>query len=680
MLIAGNFSPTRFKGFVPGTVYVREGADPGEGVALACPVTRCSNGEQLPPTTVWLGQKLGQVRSAWIDADLDPGETWAVDVGQGTVIKPTLPSVPAAVMADPAGTHLPTINGVPLSLVHDDTGRMVQQDGCAIRAHWRGRVGVMTWADLFVAWVPTEPWARIELVLNTANPTVGSTAESFPNGFELRIGNALVGWYGQRFGRVLHGDAIAQGQARAFPGVCYWPHLGNEEKAEMALSMLVGSPMAIDQRLRDVVAGMGVPERQSNFNVRALVARTYPDALQAAWRWRNGPLGPAPQSGITGAQEDQCYGARGTECFGTAIENVIAGCTRYLTALDLFKRPCHWREADGRLLDFEAHPQLVFWSGGPHWNPGVSPDRLGLVSMPTDFERNGWGGPDRQHWFYGSLWLASMITGSRALQFQLEAQARLVWFGETTRPNLSTSGPDAARSVGWFGILAVALWCCLKDRAIAWRVRRRAEERVRLVYVPKLNRTTRPEVWDPRRDDRLSSGLGMHFEDIVLPDGNTIARSDTLPPNALSYRRVYHWPNAWMPYQQALGVGGLQIMGEAFDLPEARQLAMQGALALVDYCYTPDPERGCKEWEVMGIPDGGGALPPEEMANGRGARGTGSFRFFWMPLAAWTVLRNEPTHQRALSIYERLRSEAATGDGVQSFVPPVDRPVTVPTA
>lgn len=683
MLIVGNFSQTRFIGWCPGTVYDPTLAHGACNVALKCPAMVPANqGTQHAPVDVWVGERLGQVRSAWALVDLEPGQVLAIDVANGTRIpNPHVPMVPKEVMADPAGTHQPTINGLPLQLVPNEHGQVIEQDGPALRAHWRGRVGLATWADLMIAWVPSEAWARFELVLNTANPSVSATSETFPNGFELRIGNGIVGFLGSRFGRILERDSMAQGQGRAFAGAVYWPHLGSDVNVEMLGGLLHGSPAMVDQQLRDVVAGLGVPERADGFNVRAFVARTYPEAAQVMFRWQqHSAMGVAANSGVTGAQEEQCFSAKGAECFGMGIENVIAAVSRYLVALTVWKRPCHWREADGRLLDFDTHPQLVLWSSMPHWHTGVSPDRLGMAQLPTDFERHNWMGPDREHWFYGSTWLASMLFGSRALQLELEAQARLVWFGETVRPGLSTSNAGSARGVGWFGIVATALWCCLRDRNVASRVRARAIDRGRMVWVPQLSRPAQPAIWDQRRDDRLSNELAKHYEDILMPDGSTIPTSPTLPPAAISYRTVYHYPLAWMPYQQAVGAAGADIMGEAFGLPEVRAVALQGALAVVELAYTEDPERAFREWEVLGIPEGGGPLPPSEMVQGQGAHSTGWFRHAWLPLAAWVVLRHNPTHARARAIYDRLLGEAKAGQGTLDWLPPVDRPLTVPAA
>lgn len=674
MLFISNFSTTRFVGFVPCTVPARFAQGLEDVMANA---NDPKTGAALRPMRICYGNNVGAARMAWVQVDLLAGESIAIDPEAIQDLAHVDRPLPESTLRDPVGQFGVTINGLPLPMVPAwPNGPVVTQDGPALRGHWRGRVSLLVVADVFVVWVPGEPWARFEVVYTAANPGVPLTSESFPNGFELRIGNAVIGYLGGRYGPMLKNESLAHGQARAFAGACFWQHLASsEEQMLMASGMLHGSPVGIDNRWETEIGGMGVPRKGATFNVRSWVNQFYTRALNSLYRWEGPGIGVAESSGVTGAQEEQCFSAKGAEVFGGNPVSSMALVARYATALGYAKRPCHWREADGSLLDFDGHknPLLVMWDGAPHWHAGVSPDRLGLPNLPNSIEKHNWHGPDREHWFYGSLFLAAMLTGSMALQLELEAQARIVWFQETVIPGWSTSNAGAARGVGWFGIMATGLDRCLKNRDTAQRVRERALQRLRMVYVPQLTRPgTNPAVWDARADPRLLIELDHHYEDITLADGSTLATSPTLPAGARSWRIVYHWEKAWMPYQQAVGAFGLWQMSVAFGAQDGIALALAAAKAVVECAYDPHPERGWHENGILAYPTDGRKLNEGE---GRPIVNPGFFRHAWMPLAAWVVLQHEPTNERARSIWDRLTSEVEGNAGTHDWMPPLDRTV-----
>ncbi len=133
------------------------------------------------------------------------------------------------------------------------------------------------------------------------------------------------------------------------------------------------------------------------------------------------------------------------------------------------------------------------------------------------------------------------------------------------------------------------------------------------------------------------------------------------------------YTGAWMAYQLAVGAGGLEVLGQYLDIPEARRVALQGARAVVDHAYTYDlaTERWV-EWEVVAELVPGLPLPPDHYVEGRGAHRTGWFSHTWMPWAAWVVLQHEKGG-RAESIYSQVRSEMLGGRQPLDWLPPVDR-------
>lgn len=612
---------------------------------------------------VVFGTRLGDARSAWVHLSAAADEALALDFAAPDPIEEqidTAAGIPGWVLAEPMGSIGVTVNGIAVDMIPNHQGELIEVDGPALRVHGRALVGSAIWADVYLAWVPTEPWLRFELVLTCAHPNrMPMIVESTPlAGFELKIGTMLVGYHGHRFGAVLAGEQIAQGQARAFSGIAAWlERLDEPQKQQLVSGAMNGGPFAIATEWKERAGRYGVPDMQAQFNVDTWIRKYFAPALQQAWSQEpTAQLGVNWNSAVTGAQEDQVFCANGGEAFALHRTAPAAVFVRYLIAMSQSRRPCHWREADGRLLDFEAHPQLRMWSGQPHWHPGVSPDRLGLSRLPSTIDTHGWYGPDREHWFASTLWFAAAVTGSRALQQECESHARLVWFGETVEPGVSTTSPDAARSVGWFGILAVALIRTLADPSVRARVATRAMERIERVYVPMLPKKNAHgiTVWDPRSGPTTSGTL-----------------------------QGYDW--AIMTWQQSIGSYGLWVLARELGHETAREMAVDAARTCFTLGWSRDAEGRWIEWEGAGLYGAEGPirgdrltaiaearpLPADQFVPGVGAGRTGWFRHAWMPLAL-AVLEAEG-HADVLDLVAQLRQEIGQGNGVIGWWPPAGR-------
>lgn len=683
MLRIANPTNSKMIGWFPFTVPCigKDNVDHLDGLRL-CPARNRLTGVPLPDVAIRYGTRMGSARCAWADLDVDANSCVDVDIAKGVGCDYHAdPVIPPDVLADPNRFFLPTVNGTVLQLVVHD-GSPLEFDGPAVRVHYRGLVGSSTWADLWLAWVPEEHFYRFELLLNTAHPLRAAQfmVETFPRGLLLTIGTSKVFHIGAKEGVLMAGDSMAQGQGRAFCGLGYWPDRTTERDMEQIGPMLTGAPYLIDQRWRDVVAGMGVAQLGGRFDLQAWLAAKLGRALETPYTWNTSGLmlGVTPNSGVTGSQEEQCFGANGAEAFVDHPWAPAAVFVRYLVAMTYSRRPCHWREVWGELLDWNGHksPRLVLLSGQPHYSSSVSPDRLGMERQTTEAERHGWYGPDREHWLYGSLWFAAQVTGSRLLQFLIEAQARVVWFGETTDPNLSTSGAGAARSVGWYGMVATALAHCLQSDATRSLVLKRTNERLQSVYLPAYGPNQYPElpkVWDARRDNRLSSQLELHYENIVLSNGDVIDRADTLPLGAMTWKTMYHYPIAWMVYQQAVGAYGLHLLGLLCKSDDALEAARVAAATCWRAGWTV-AEEGMVEWECVGVPTDNAWLDASKYVQRVGAYRTGWYRGSWMPLALWVCAQNdikEPTRWLCT-----LREQALTGDGALAWLP---SPLHLPT-
>tara|TARA_R110000796_G_scaffold229663_6_gene347104 strand:+ start:6336 stop:8192 length:1857 start_codon:yes stop_codon:yes gene_type:complete len=577
---------------------------------------------------------------------------------------------------NPQKHFAPRINGLPMSL-----NGGLELDGPAIKAKFRARVSTLVWADLWITYVPSEPWFRWEMVLNAASPQYGHIiTEMIESGFEVEIGDAVVMKYGGEFGKMMAGQSIAQGQARTFAGIGGWLTEMDAEADDQFVGMLTGSPVAVDDRWKDIIGGMGVPLPQDQFSAADFVVRNTTKAYGAMGNW--GPvagLGVTPASGVTGSQEEQCFGSNGTECFAGGKVGPQAAFIRYLTAMTYSRRPCNWRENNGDLLRFDDHPNLIIWSGPPHWHPNVGSDKLGLTRNPTPQECNGWFGPDREHWFYGSLWTAALLFQSDALQWQLEQGARQVWFQETVQPGLSTSGVDAARSVGWFGILATAICAASGSHDVRSRVKQRAQQRLNMVYLPNLDKPELQHViWDKRKDARLSATFYHEFTEVVLTGGEIIPGPVTqLPPMAESWETTYRYPWCWMPYQQAIGAYGLYLLGHLVGSERAITAALHAAKTVVDHAYVEDiqGQHSLQTWSILPLVDGSEPLASALLRENLhpGTVPVSWFRHAWLPLALWVRLQSNEPDALAEQWWSVTQSEAAQGDRTQAWFPPRDR-------
>lgn len=461
-----------------------------------------------------------------------PGESRTFHLGAATPVPFHLappPADPSTWAGGPA-----TLNGQPMAMIR------AEPNGAGWDIGLRGRAGRMFVVDVALTWRPDEPWAPAEFTVTCCSPTVPDLTETVAD-LRVQFGDAVLSWADGGIGaQVLPaGLSFAHGQSMIRPGTFTW--LRHVQSIEAWTSSRAASTLGVQAIGISRLLPAGVPAVPAGFNVRAWSAPKIAEGLRRLTTWEPGTVGATASSGVTGDQEDQVFVRAEPFQAGGAV----AVLPTYLAALAMAKRPCHFVEQDGSWIQQARHPSLIFWSGRPHWHTGVSPDQLGRPRALLDSETHGWSGPDREHWLYNTVAAGARMAASWALQRELEAQAVVFLFGETTRPGLSTSGPDAARSVGWAGIIATHLWLNLHDRALAEAVRLRWHDRVNLVYLPAFRNVPGP-VWDRRLNDaRLGSGW---------------------------------W---WMPWQQSIGAYGLWLGCKTMGPSSGIELAVAAAEACV---------------------------------------------------------------------------------------------------
>lgn len=518
-----------------------------------------------------------------------------------------------------------TLDGAPLEWLS------LQPDGAAWLAHLHGRSGPMLHVDLWLTWWPDQPgWCTGEVLVTASNGSVPDLfAEVGPAGLTLALGDSVVVVPGRGIGSLVEpGTRFADGQARGLPVAFLWPrHLRRASDWSSAGAILAMGVSAVGV---ERVAPWGNPTQ--TVNGRQWATATFPRALSGLHTWDAPAAGITPNSTQTGEQEDQLY--RGHEL----IDYAGAEPTAYLVALKWANRPCHHIEHGGQPINPAKHPSLVFWQSRPHPVPAVSPDRLGKPRNLAPWDVPGeWYGYDREHALFGRLFAAVRARPSPLLQHLLRHVCNSVLLGETIDPRLSTSHTDAARSVGYFGLLAVQLEAGLADRALAAKIRARAEARVRQVYLPEIGASP-GDVWDPRTDDRILAAVNAK-----LSDGQRYAKG------------VMWW-------QQSLGAFGLDLLGEHLEIPEARALALRAADAVVAHSWRRNAAGFWQCWENTGLaPD---AAPLGELREGYGAHRTGWFDHSWMVPGLAVILRHRPDDATARSIWQQV----AAGGG--SWVPP----------
>lgn len=511
----------------------------------------------------------GNIR--WVYAEPCGNGLTRIDVSTKDEVGQLLP--PPADPVEWAGGML-TCNGFPMQFD-------IQPSGMAWKITARSREGGFE-VKLWLLWYPDSPgYMTGECVITKVSQESQSVRIAF--GDAITIVPGMTGDYVAK-----PGEPWAMGQARAFEVYFLWPRhmLPNDW---MDLGALLNSTLSA-QDDEVPLYPTGNPRLHTAANSRSWFANYWPGARNRLFTWDAGPIGVASLGKQTGAQEDQMFP-------GAEIRD-LPGCehVRYAAALGQARRPCHFYEADGSIVDPRNHPQLVYWEGRPHWHHGVSPDRLGLPDIGAEQVPGSWWGPDREHWLINTMIVAARTTGSYALQHLLEHQAMLFLGQETVTPGWSTSHSDAARSVGYAGLVAAYLWSTLDNRSLADEVRQRWMGRMGIYRTELANKPG--NVWDPRPDNRILQDL-----------------------QANRYQQGVMW------WQQSLGAYGLLIAGTMFGSSDAQQMAFDAAKSVFDHAWRKVGSQWIF-WDNTGYTDGS-PLSDAEMVEGVGAHRTGWFDYSW---------------------------------------------------
>jgi len=574
--------------------------------------------DRLPPhaagtvgqTWYVVGRQVGaDTHTIDVGCRLGNGESRTLELASADPMDWTPPALPADPLAQFGGPV--TLDGQPMQLAG------LEQNGAGWDVHLHLRRGPMLHVDLWVTWYPSQPaWASGEALVVASNPTVPDMgAEVDAAGLTLAFGDSWVLVPGRGIGSlVAPGTHFGDGQGRALPLVFVWPrHLTRaSDWSSVGATASFGVAAVGIERL----TAAGNPIYPAGFAARSWATQGLATSIARLHSWQGGWCGPNMVSGDTGRQEEQTFTR------GEPLRYTGAVWPVYLSACKMANRPCHHLEVDGGLVRAWEHPlRLVMWDGRAHWHTGVSPDQLGKPRGLSIAEANGWWGPDVEHWLMMTLCSGLRYTGSPLLQTLLEEQARIYPLQWTTTPGWSTTQPYASRAIGWEGINAVLM---------AQNLPPASGEKVRLHWLDRWAHVIAPELraynpWDQRLNDpRLGPGA---------------------------------W---WMPWQQAVGAYGLDLAGEVFGVPEAREIGLAGARKVVD-----------EAWRFVNGQWLCRAQQPVDPALSLDGDFDGSFSYFGMALAPAVVLRHDPNDARARAIWTQLTTGATLTEQTSWLAPGV---------
>lgn len=263
--------------------------------------------------------------------------------------------------------------------------------------------------------------------------------------------------------------------------------------------------------------------------------------------WDDLQLGLGKYPGMTGAQDD--FGMlAGWDVMDSGCPELLE---RYRFAVcEEAMRPGHYMEISGSPVTHAAHPNWVSWSGATFWSSVVCPDKLGKNMIAGASECNGWLGKDVEHWSSNLLSAAGVLTNSYQIMDELNVEAELFLSGHTIptmRPGWSTNSIWASRAVGRVYHAMAQNFLITARNDVKERIYQRTLQCVAVQWSGKDASPVRP----------------MHT---IGPDPRQ------LPLNP-----------SWLPWQESLGIPGLESWYQITGTEIFRSLAVLLAASFIKY-------------------------------------------------------------------------------------------------
>jgi len=541
------------------------------------------------------------VRGKWIAPGLWHVDVRADDMPAGSATTLDLSRAPRAVVHDYdlALKHWPSLGGTRMSL------RSLEKNGAGVDGHWQVRLDRIVVCDVWMTFYAGQGWAPGKLQVSASNPTLPDKSARlkwnihpwFRSGAEVR--GAWSGW-----GKPLIRSGMTVGHGQGLPPVPFVALFDESERpsAEAYAKLEIGA-IGVNK-----VWPTGNPLwHESRGHPRAFVEQHWQPVADSLQDWSTlTPLTFLTKSAYTsGGEPDQVFvGAD----LGLGQESAGGEWLRWMTAASMARRPGLWTEISGSRLHIRREKDLAMFEGYP-FARGNSRDLFEFGSeMPHEgADLHGYR-TWREHMFYNNLFVAYRATGCPALQWQIERRASLYLFEHTTDPEFTTTAYTGAnRGLGWSALLAWHLWHSVEDRWLARQVRDR---------------------WIWRWENVLRARLQGEYW-------------------MTAYGKWYAWQQGPIAYF-------VDLAGEAFDVPEAREFALRAARKVVDDAYTFDGD--ASHWVpypyVVLDPSGDPVLSASTPWGGTSG---------WMVTASATVLRHDPKHEKARALVDQDASNNRLG-------------------
>jgi hypothetical protein len=441
-----------------------------------------SNQGSHPATNLWvrrtwdgihITQPLTSGRAYLIPTNIRHGDVQLVDVridridaGQQVEIHPvtfgpatdwTKPSL--AKIAQQMGFVL--LDGVAMGFVADGSSF----DGVFASLHLRTH-DFSGWVDVWLEWSPLQPYVATGIMTITHGREDSQELAWIDQERDvlarLRVGNGIVVPY---LPKQTGPWRAFDGQTRRIPFAVFWPGLARDA------GEWINAALVANQQIRGHGIGklwpVGNPHptprpwKPVDWMRRHHAEAKMSLALDDGWP----SIGPAKQSGVTGAQEDQIFhpGSEAMRPDGIGCELV-----RWLAAHNQAKRDGAYLDQRGEHIGPESGVRL--WDGIIDFRFTPEAARRGKTRQRTLQDSLGMQGPDTQHWLINTKVAAARLTGCPVLQKDLEGEVQRYLMTRSRDPRSAQSATFSAREWGYECWNVVLLHENLRNRGMAWTV------------------------------------------------------------------------------------------------------------------------------------------------------------------------------------------------------------------
>ncbi len=467
---------------------------------------------------------------------------------------------------------------------------------------WRSKLrvpGTPVWAEIRVEVLSKQDHMKFWLQYGVSDSTVSEVAHDIPQvDFIVRGPKVSMRHEGDKvlFTSLLgnsisllkleNGSEWAEGESQAMAGVLLFNPNSSTAKAETHSQVLAASTSWENSGAFGPWGYVpNPPQGETNTTILNRALSDYAKHKNGN-PWAHSILGLNPTPSNTGSQADFGIIKLTAEAQGH-VERLRA--VQRSVYRDMC-RPGHWRTTNVNLLRVSSYPNYLPWQGQP--NTRINSEMFGKARKITSNDgHEGWPGAswstrDREHWSANYVTMYALLTGDPIALKECDRLAE-AWLAEC-RYNLKT---PTGKPVGFIAEKGASrdVGRTLKAGTLLWLVTGRDDLKQRI-----QDRVTRiHEQWT----GRLTS---------------PVRPIDTHPPHGGNLNGLYPF---FMPWQEAIGVIGLDAVYQVFGNQTAKEIADHASMTLVNSgLWIENNKFVCGKavrWK------GGQALTPNEYATGR---------------------------------------------------------------